>query len=95
MVKPRDDLESPVGMLGQRRAALNPIAAIHVADAEILVDHRVMDMTANDTIDAMSLRFLGERLLECANIVDRIFDLVLGPLGQRPIAKSEPTPRSR
>ena len=87
---PGDDLESAVLMLGKRGAALDPVAAIHVADAEIVVDDGVVDVAADDAVDAVALRLGGERLFERADIVHGVLDLVLGPLRQRPIGKAEP-----
>ncbi len=78
-------------MLGQRRAALNPVAAIHVADTEIVMDHGVMDMAANDAINIPALRFRCKRLFEGTDIVDGVLDLALCLLRQRPIRKPEPT----
>src|SRR5262249_35588500 len=46
-VGPGDDLEPPVGMLGDRGAALDPVTAIDVADAEILVDRGEVDVAAD------------------------------------------------
>ena len=89
VIGPIDDLEAAVLVLDQRRAAFHPIAAIHVADAEIVVHHRVMDMAADHAVDLVAMRFRGQRLLEGADIVHRVLDLVLGPLRQRPVAKAE------
>src|SRR5262249_24824617 len=41
---PPHDLELPVEMLDHRGAALDPVAAIDVAQAEIVADHGVMDV---------------------------------------------------
>jgi hypothetical protein len=89
-LEPGKNLKAPVAMLGQRRAALDPIAAVHVADAEIVMDHGVMDVAANDAVNIAALRLRGERLFECTDIVDGILDLALCPLRQRPIRKAEP-----
>ena len=76
-------------MLGQRRAALDPVAAIHVADAEIVVDDGVVNMAADHPVDAQALGFGGQRLFERADIVHRVLDLALRPLRQRPVGKAE------
>ena len=67
-------------MLGHRGAAFDPVAAIDVADAEIVMDDGVMDVAADHAVDAVALRFGGEPLLERADVIDRIFDFMLGPL---------------
>ena len=77
-------------MLGDRGAALDPVAAIDIADAEILVDRRVMDVAADDAVDAAALRLGSQRLLEGADIVHCVLDLVLRPLRQRPIGEAKP-----
>ena len=66
---PGDDLESAVRVLGDRRAALDPVAAIDVADAELVVDLGVVDVAADDAVDAAAVRLGGQRLLEVADVV--------------------------
>ncbi len=41
-------------MLGDRRAALDPVAAIDVADAEIVVDDGVVDVAADHAVDVVA-----------------------------------------
>ena len=85
LIRPGDDLEMAVVVLDQRRAALDPVAAIHVADAALVADHRVVDVAADHAVGVVAPRLGGERLLERADIVDGVLDLLLGPLRQRPI----------
>ena len=92
--EPGDDLEPAVVMLGDRGAALHPVAAIDVADAEIVVDHGMVDVAADDAVDMAALRLGGQRLLERADIVHGVLDLVLRPLRQRPVGKAEPAAQS-
>src|SRR5262249_26045698 len=63
-----------------------------MADAEVFMNHGMMNVAANDAVDAMALRFGGERLFECADVVHSVFDLVLRPLRQRPIAETKAAP---
>ncbi len=42
-------------MLGDRGAAFHPVAAIHIADAEIVMDGGVMDMTADNPLRVVLL----------------------------------------
>src|SRR5215475_10138973 len=45
--RPADDLEATVEVLDHGSAAFDPVAAIDVAEAGVVADHRVMDMTAD------------------------------------------------
>src|SRR5262245_45801078 len=85
LIGPGDDLEMAVVMLDQRRAALHPVAAVHVADACLVADHGVVDVAADHTVGVMAPCLGRERLLERADIVDGVLDLLLRPLRQRPI----------
>jgi hypothetical protein len=48
-----------------------------------------MNVAADHAVDLVAVRFRGQRLLEGADIIDRVLDLVLRPLRQRPVAKAE------
>ena len=79
-------------VLDDGRAVLDPVAAIEIADAEILVDGGIVDVAADDAMGVVAVRFGSQRPLELADIVDRILDLQLRPLRQRPVGKAEPAP---
>jgi hypothetical protein len=78
-------------ILADGRAALNPIAGIHVADAEPVVDRRVMDVAADDAISPVALRLGYKRLLIVADQADGAFDALLRPIGEGPVGQSEET----
>src|SRR5262245_63718854 len=82
---PGDDLEAAVEVLDHGGAALDPVAAIDVAAAGIIPNHRMMDVAADDAIDAVPLGFGCNCLLVVADEIDGVLDLQLGPLRQRPI----------
>src|SRR5215831_11517182 len=84
-IAPGDDLEASVLVFGERRAALHPVAAVHVADALLVTNDGVVNVTADHSFGAVTPCFGDERGLERANIVHRVLDLQLGPLRQRPI----------
>jgi hypothetical protein len=84
------DLEPPIEMLDDCAAALDPIAAIDIADAEIVMDDGVMDVPADHAIGATVARLLCQRPLELADVVHGVLDLQLGPLRQRPVGKAQP-----
>ena len=85
------DFELSVAMLDHGGTALHPVAAIDVADAEIVANRSVMDVAADHAIGRVMARGVCERALELADIVHGVLDLQLGPLGQRPIGKAEPS----
>src|SRR5215470_10958288 len=74
---PTDDLKAAVEVLDHGGAAFDPVAAIDVAAAGIIPDHRMMDMTANDAVDAVPFGFGGDCLLVMADEVDGVLDLQL------------------
>src|SRR5215475_9812485 len=86
---PGDDLEMAVRVLDHGAAALDPVAAIDVADAVEFADRGVMDVAADDAGGGVALRLDRERLLECADVVDGVLDLELEPLRQRPVGQAE------
>src|SRR5262249_28636194 len=90
LVGPTHDLEPAVEMLDDDAAALDPIAAIHVANAEIVVNGGVMDVAANHPVDRVAACFVGKGALEFADVVHGVLDLQLRPLRQRPVGKAEP-----
>ncbi len=53
---PGDDLEPAVVVLDERRAALDPVAAIHVADAVLVADGGVVDVAADHAVGAVPPR---------------------------------------
>src|SRR5262245_28903650 len=89
---PADDLEAAVEVLDHGGAALDPVAAVDVAAAGIIPDDRMMDMTADDAVDAVPPGFGRDCLLVMADEVDSVLDLQLGPLRQRPVRKAKLTP---
>src|SRR5215510_8718879 len=91
---PPHDLELSVEMLDHRGAAFDPVAAIDVAQAEIVADHGVMDMAANDAVEAAAPPgFGGECALVFADEGHRVLDLQLGPFRQRPIGSTSMPPK--
>src|SRR5262249_9122652 len=75
--RPPHELKFSVEMLDDRRAAFHPVTTIDVAQAAVVADHGMMDVAADHAVD------LG------ANEIDRVLDLELGPLRERPIGKPE------
>ena len=74
--------------LDQRGQALDPVARVavqHVADQP---DLRVMDVAADDAVEAARARLARQRVLECADVRDRILDAQLEEPRQRPVGKA-------
>jgi len=84
--------EAAVRVLDDRGAALDPVAAIEIAHAEIRVDRGVMDVAADHAVGAVAVGLGDQRLLELADIADRVLDLELRPLRERPVREAEPAP---
>src|SRR5262245_53737858 len=91
-VSPGQNLEAAVVVLGDRGATFDPVAAVEIAHAKVLMDSSVMDMPADNALHAMAFRLGDQGLLEIANVVDRVLDLQLHPLRERPVRKTEPAP---
>ena len=91
-IGPGDDFKPAVFMLGQRGAAFDPVAAVHVANAMLVADGGVVDMAADHAVGAVTPRLGRQRLLKGADIIHGVLDLQLGPLRQRPIRHAEPAP---
>ena len=72
-----NELQVAVEVFDKRRAALNPVTGVVVENALDVAHLCVMDVSADDTIDALATRFGGERVLEIADEVDGTFDLRL------------------
>src|SRR5215475_9770942 len=90
---PPHDLELSVEMLDHRGAAFDPVAAIDVAQAEIVADHGMMDVAADDPVEtAPPPGFRGERALVLPDESHRVLDFQLGPFGQRPIGQTKRAP---
>src|SRR5882757_1863806 len=66
---PGDDLEPAVEVLHERGAAFDPVAAIEIAHAELVVDRRMMDVAADDAVDMEAPGFRRERLFEIADVI--------------------------
>src|SRR5262249_52710898 len=76
-------------MLDDCRAAFHPVATIDVAQAAVVADYGMMDVAADHAVDPAPSGFDGEGALVGADEIDRVLDLELGPLRERPIGKPE------
>ena len=79
-MRPGDDLERAVVVLGHRRAAFHPVAAVDVAHAEIVVHRGGVDVAADHAVGLVVLGLGRQRLLEGADIVDRVLHLAAWPI---------------
>ena len=68
----------------------DPIAGVSVADAERVVQRRVMDMAAHDAVGPVPRGLRRQKLLEATDIAHSVLHLQLGPRGKGPIGQPEP-----
>src|SRR5690606_18137681 len=80
----------PVRMLDDGRAAFHPVAGVDVGEAVEIALRRVVDMAADDAVDALAFRLGGQRFLEAADEIDGVLDLELRPGGEGPVGQAEP-----
>src|SRR5258708_37334120 len=76
---PFDDLKLSIEMLDSCRAAFHPDAAVDVDQPVDVADHRMVDMTADHTVDVLAAAFGAQRPLEFAHEIDGVLDLELDP----------------
>ena len=60
---PVQDFQAAVEMLDQGRAAFDPIAVVGIKDIADLAHLGVMDVAADDAVEAAAARHLGHRLV--------------------------------
>src|SRR5215831_8347873 len=88
-VEPIDDLEPAVEMFDEGGAALDPIAVVAVEHAADLFDVGLMDVPADDAIDAALPCFVDNGVGKVAHELDRVLDARLQIGGERPIRIAE------
>ena len=91
-MRPVQDFHCAVEMLDHRRAAFHPVSAIDVGQSEVIADHGMMDIPANDAVNTAPPRLGGERVLILSDELDRVLDFQLRPFGQGPIGQPERSP---
>jgi hypothetical protein len=83
------ELEAAVAMLGQRRAALDPVAVVAVQHVVHHAHLRAVDVAADQAVDPLLACRPGDRVLEVADVLHGILDPVLEEGSQRPVAVAE------
>ena len=84
-VGPVEDFHPAVLMLDQSGAAFHPVAVIIIDELAEAARLGGVDMAADDAVDLQPGRLVRDRFLEAGDELDRVLDLVLGVLGQRPV----------
>ena len=84
-----NDFKVAFQVFDQCRAALDPVAAIHVSDVAHLFDFCAMNVTADDAIHFVFRRQVAHSLLVFADILHRALGLHFQIGGKRPIAESQ------
>src|SRR3981189_398292 len=92
LAEPAENLEPAVVPLGNGGTAFDPVAAIDIANTELLMDCRVVNVSADHAVDGLLVRQLRQRLFEIAEIPARGLELVLRPLDGRPGRQTEQAP---
>ena len=70
-------MEVALEILRQRRAALDPVAAVQVAEALDVAHLGAVDMAADDALDAVLARELHHAVLELCDVADGRLGVVL------------------
>src|SRR5258706_4281868 len=86
---PVDDPEFAAFELHQRGEAFHPVAVVAVEDPADVADLRLVDVSAHDALEAALARFLRERRLEVADVVDGVLHALLQELRERPVRQAE------
>ena len=64
---------SPSSVSTERRQALDPVAVVAVEDAVDLADLGLVDVAADDAVEAAALRLVRDRRLERRDVADTAF----------------------
>ena len=88
-MQPFHDVKRTIFLFNQCGAALYPVTAVHVEDVTDVPYFRVMNVTADHTIVPSSTTLVRDCLFKVPDITDRLFDPVLDPGRQRPVAVTE------
>src|SRR5690606_27870662 len=86
--RPVQNLQLAIAALHQCRATLYPVAVIAVNQAIVTADLRMVDMSADDAIEAAAARFGDSSVFIRRDRCARIFDPFLDRCGQRPVTQS-------
>src|SRR5947207_12337160 len=89
---PVENLQCSAGIFGKGGAAFNPVAVVEVDDSLDPLDGCVMNMTAHDAVEAARARLPCHSILEAADVLDRIFHLLLQVRGKRPVGQTKCAP---
>src|SRR3954467_5043923 len=87
--RPLDDAELSVETLDDGRAALHPVAAVEVMGAGNHAVGGMVDVAADDAVDAATARLGRHGLLERTDEGDGRLDAVFEEGRERPVAQSQ------
>jgi hypothetical protein len=73
-------------------ATFHPIPGVNVIQPVDFADAGAVNMPADDAIIAFTPRLISQNTLIFADKADRLLDLLLGPVGQRPILPTQKPP---
>src|SRR5262245_66690382 len=81
-------------MLNQCAAALDPVAAVAIDQIVQSGDLRAVNVATHHSINAATSALVCHRLLEVADVLHGVLDLVLQESSQRPVRQVESSPHS-
>ena len=76
-------------MLDQRRAALDPVAAVVISGRINIADHGNVDVPANNPLDFRIICKTHDALLEFADVIDCAFDFPFRVSAERPVTEAK------
>ena len=82
---PGHQAQFTVRIFHQRRQALDPVAVVAIDDTADVADLGLVDVAADDAIQALLLGLVSERVFEGGDVVPRILDLGFQVLRKRPV----------
>lgn len=86
---PVDDFHAAVRVLHQRGAAFHPVAIVVIGDVPEPADFSGVNVAAHHPVRPALASGVGHRLLEPADIFNRVLHLTLEVGGQRPVRQAE------
>jgi glycosyltransferase involved in cell wall biosynthesis len=83
---PFDDFPFTIHRLYQRRARLDPVAAVEIVDVADLSHFGFVNVATNDAVEPFVVCVFGQHFFEIGDEGDRFFDIVLDIFRKRPVA---------
>jgi len=89
-----DKFEAAVHVFHESGAVFYPVTAVHISQAVDGLDHRLVDVSADDSVAALRAGVLDRHLLELAHVGYGILDAFLQVSAEAPVREIEKVPDS-